>query len=674
MQHAHNPVDWYPWGEEAFARARDEQRPIFLSVGYATCHWCHVMERESFEDDDIAAFMNRYFVNVKVDREEHPDVDQIYMNAVQRMAGQGGWPMSVWLTPDLKPFHAGTYFPPEDRWGRPGFFSILKQMAALWERRREDVLKQGEAVVEALGYRPDAETAATTNADPIHHAVLQLERGYDATWGGFGEAPKFPRSTTLMLILRDRLLREDKNERRLGMVDRTLEMMWRGGLFDHLAGGFARYSTDDMWLVPHFEKMLYDNALLALAYLEGWQATGKARWRHVGMETLDWALNEMRDEGGAFHSALDADSEGEEGLFYVWDREEIRGILDPEEFSVASRLFGLDDAPPFEGKWVLHLAVPLEELAQELNWSDERLEEALRRIRGKLLRRRAERERPSKDDKVLTSWNGLMIAAMARCGAAWETKRFVVAAREAAEFVLETLRDEKGLLLRRYRDGDARYAGTLEDYAFFTWGLLELLEATGEARWLEQAAELTEKAIALFADADEGGFFFTAADAPHIIQRMKDPYDGATPSGESVMAVNLIRLSSLLGEASFRDLADRTLEAHGGELNRFPMAYPMLLMALDRRLAPPAEIVVAIPDEPAEGEADAARALLRSARAAFLPHAVVLPVTSDQRHRLEAVIPWLRGKDAVDERATAWVCREGACRAPVHDSEDLDLP
>ncbi len=666
-------MDWYPWGEEAFARARDEQKPIFLSVGYATCHWCHVMERESFEDDDIAAFMNRYFVNIKVDREEHPDVDQIYMNAVQRMAGQGGWPMSVWLTPDLKPFHAGTYFPPEDRWGRPGFFSVLKQMAALWERRRDDVLKQGEAVVQALGYRPDAEPATVLNVDPIHHAVLQLERGYDATWAGFGEAPKFPRSTTLMLILRDRLLRDDKNDRRLGMVDRTLEMMWRGGLFDHLAGGFARYSTDDMWLVPHFEKMLYDNALLPLAYLEGWQATGKERWRQVGTETLDWALDEMRDRAGGFHSALDADSEGEEGRFYVWDRDEVREVLEPWEFSFASRLFGLDGPPNFEGKWVLHLAIPLEDLAKELDWSEEKLASSLRGVRAKLLARRAERERPATDDKVLTSWNGLMIAAMARCGAAWEMKRFVAAAREAAEFVLGTLRDAQGGLLRRYRDGDARYAGTLEDYAFFTWGLLELLEATGEARWLEWAVELTEKAIALFGDADEGGFFFTAADAPHIVQRMKDPYDGATPSGESVMAMNLIRLSSLVDRPEFRELAEKTLVAHGGELNRFPMAYPMLLMALDRHLAPPEEIVVAVPDALDDPGGVSARALLRAARSALRPHATILPLISTERSRLETLIPWVEGKEPVEGRATAWVCRDGACRMPVHDPESLDL-
>ncbi|MCA9321817.1 MAG: thioredoxin domain-containing protein [Planctomycetes bacterium] len=670
LQHATNPVDWYPWSDVAIERARALDRPIFLSIGYSTCHWCHVMERESFESEGIAAYLNEHFVCIKVDREEHPDVDQIYMSAVQRMTGQGGWPMSVFLTTELEPFYAGTYFPPDSRWGRPGFGDLLAQLVNLWTKRRDDVTRQARQVTDLLAQAPAPSGAdRVTSRDPVHHAVLQLERGFDAVWGGFGSAPKFPRSMTLMLMLRDRLSRDDVGERRLGMAQKTLEMMWRGGLYDHLAGGFARYSTDDKWLVPHFEKMLYDNALLVLSYLEAWQVEPKEDHRRVIVETLDWVLREMTHTDGGFFSALDADSEGEEGKFCVWTPEEIDAVLGKDDGAFARQVYGMEGAPTFEGAYIPYLPESLDDAAAAAGLTREAFEKRLESVRSRLYASRRERVQPGLDDKVLCSWNGLMIAAMARAGAVMEEPRFVDAARRAAEFLERNLTQGDTDLLRRWRDGDGALAGTLEDYAFSAWGLIELFEATMEPHWLQRAQTLVGRAVELFHDDEAGGFFFTPADTPNLILRTKEPYDGATPSGNSVLVLDLLRLADWLDREDWRQIAERAIAAHDAELERFPMAYPLLLCALDRTLSEPSQIVVAV-----GSDREMAEAMIRKIRRAFLPQTSLVVVDPANRADLEALIPWLPGKDGVDGRTAAWVCRSFSCQRPVTSVEELELP
>jgi uncharacterized protein len=669
LQHAHNPVDWYPWGEEAFARAREEDRPIFLSIGYATCHWCHVMERESFENEEIAALMNELFVNVKVDREEHPDVDQIYMAAVQRISGQGGWPMSVFLTPDLKPFYAGTYYPPEGRYGRPGFPDLLRRIDEFFRGQRAEIESQAqqltEMLAEASGQR--AERAAIEDRTAVDKAVAQLRQSFDSSWGGFGSAPKFPRSMTLMLLLRDAVSAGDPEGHKVAMVERTLEMMWRGGIYDHVGGGFARYSVDDEWLVPHFEKMLYDNALLVIAYLEAAQVTANPDHARVVRETLDWVAEEMTHIEGGFFSALDADSEGEEGKFYVWTPDELAEALGEDDAEFMGAVFDVKPGGNFEGSNVLALRRSLDDSAAALGLSREELESRLDGLRARLYSRRARRIPPLLDDKVLCSWNGLMIAALARAGAQLEEERFLDAARRAARFVSENLVVDGGLM-RRWREGEAALKGTLEDYAYFGWGLVELFEATGEVTWLDGAKRWLRRAIDLFGDTEGGGFFMTEADAPHLIVRSKDAYDGATPSGNSVMAFALARLADLRGEEGLRRVAERTVAAFEADLQRYPSAHPLLLCALDHLRAAPEQILLS------RGEDDLARGeeLAQVLRSSFRPRAVRVELRESDRAALESRLSWVSGKTA-EGRSAVWICRDFACETPRFEAEELRL-
>jgi len=654
-QHAHNPVDWYEWGEEALARARALDRPILLSIGYSACHWCHVMAHESFEDPAIAALMNAHFVNVKVDREERPDLDDIYMAATVAMNhGQGGWPMTVFLTPDQQPFLAGTYFPPEDRWGRPGFPTILTRVAELWRTNRARLVAQGAQLVEYLRRLSEPAPGAAPGPDAIQAAVAELATLFDARWGGFGRAPKFPPTGALQLLLRH--WRRTGDAPALAMVRTTLDRMARGGMYDQVGGGFCRYSTDERWLVPHFEKMLYDNALLARAYLEGWQATGEPEFARVAREVLDYVLREMTAPEGGFWSATDADSEGVEGKFFVWTLDEARHVIGGVDADFACDALDITAGGNWEGHSIPNLPRPLDEVARAYGIPPGIAREKLARARAALYEARARRVPPALDDKVLTAWNGLMIGAMAEGARVLGDARWLAAARRAAEFVLATLRRADGRLLRSYRAGTAHLPACLEDYAYLADGLLDLHEAGGGDRWLHEALALAEVARHDFA-APEGGFFSTAVDHETLIVRHREGHDGATPSANATMARVLARLGAHLARPALRDEAVRALSAWGAALARQPRAFLSSLCLADWLRDGPVELAFV------GGEDDAGLAALRDEVARhFLPNRIVAwhdPARGPGDHPLTA------GKTTVAGRAALYVCRDFACQRPV---------
>ena len=630
-QHQDNPVDWYAWGEEALERSRREQRPLLVSIGYSACHWCHVMERESFEDPEIAALMNERFVCIKVDREERPDVDAACMEACQAMTGQGGWPLNAFLTPDRSPFYVGTYFPPEPRHGMPSWRTVLEAVASAWTERREDVRQSGAQILASLGAsaRMRAPEEPIT-AQLLEEAVAGLRGSYDAAQGGFARAPKFPMASVIEF-----LLARGETDMSLG----TLRAMARGGIYDQVGGGFARYAVDATWTVPHFEKMLYDNSLLARAYLHGWQVSGDPLLRRVCTETLDWALREMRGPEGGFCAALDADSEGVEGKFYVWTAAELRAVLgdlaDP-----ALAYFGATDAGNFEGTNVLEARGPEPEAREE--------------IRRRLYTVRAERVWPGLDDKRLCSWNALMVTALAEAGAALERSDWVAAAREGAEFILGSLRDAEGNLLRTWKDGRAQIEGYLEDYAFTVQALTALYEATFEPRWYEEAIKLADAMIERFADPDRGGFFTTAADRPLSFARRKDLEDSPIPSGSSAAAFGLLRLARLSGSAEYERRALGGLRLLAPIVGRHPLAFGHALQAFDFYLARVREVAIA-------GSGPDAEALADVVRTSFSPHVVLAGGGG----------PLLEGRTEVDGRAAAYVCEHFTCQAPVTDTHAL---
>jgi uncharacterized protein YyaL (SSP411 family) len=638
LQHRENPVDWYPWGEEALARARKLDRPILLSVGYSACHWCHVMERESFEDAETAAYMNEHFVSVKVDREERPDVDALYMEAVQAMSGHGGWPMTVFCDPDGVPFYGGTYFPPDESRGMPSFRMVMEAVLDAFENRREELRERAPETRAQLGaigaVEPDGEAAG---AELLEAAVATLEQGADMERGGFGGAPKFPPASTLELLLA---------RGATAPVERTLDAMMAGGIYDQIGGGFARYSVDASWLVPHFEKMLYDNAQLARAYLHGWQALGHERYRRTCEETLDWALREMRGPEGGFYSALDADSEGEEGRFYVWTPEQIGAVLGVGAEAIALH-YGVTEAGNFEGRNILHLAGGA--AAPE--------PEGLAAARQALYEARAERVRPGLDDKRLASWNALMLGALAEAGAALGREDYLDAARSCAEFVLRDLRDGKGRLLRTYKDGEGRLNGYLEDHAFLLEALLTLYEATFEQHWFEQARALADTTIARFGDPERGGFFSTSDDHEELIARRKEIGDHPIPSGNSAAALGLLRLEALTGERSYGEQAEGVLRLFAKAAPRRPDAFAHLLRALDFQLAPTKEVAL-VGDELSE--------LSAVVRSQYRPHLVLAggPAGSDTP-------PLLTDRTPVDGGAAAYVCENFSCRVPVTTPKHL---
>jgi uncharacterized protein YyaL (SSP411 family) len=673
-QHAHNPVDWFPWGPEALERARKLDRPIFLSIGYSACHWCHVMEHESFENPDIAQILNDNFVAIKVDREERPDLDQIYMTAVQMISGQGGWPMSVFLTPNLRPFTGGTYFPPEDRYGRPGFRRILLMLADSWKERRADIDRAAGEITEHLQGVSNIEGGqGELSPDLIQGAANYLGRAFDATYGGFGKAPKFLHTMDLRLLLR--VAKRFGDEDALQMVRHTLEQMAMGGIYDHLGGGFARYSTDDRWLVPHFEKMLYDNALLPVVYLETWQSTREDYFREVAEETLDWVQREMTSLQGPFYSTLDADSEGVEGKFYVWTREEVGHVLGPTDAELFSSCYGVRP----EGNWedphhpgggpknILHRTKSYAQLAQTHGLGETRLKEFLGECRQKLFKARRGRVRPGLDDKALTSWNGLMITAFATAAQVLDKQDYAATAERAAKFILARLRTPNGRLLRTWSPGgEAKLNGYLEDYAFLIEGLTALYEATFEARWIGDALGLADVMVDQFWDAEGGGFFYTGRDHERLIARNKDPHDNALPSGNAVATTALLRLSALTGRSDLQDRAETTLRLYGELMKSHPFAAGQMLLGLDFYLDPVQEFAVV-----GDPRSEETRRVLRVIHSGFRPNKVVAlrPVGGTVR---EDLLGLLEGRLAIDGRTTTYLCENFTCREPLVGAEAVE--
>jgi len=668
LQHAHNPVDWYAWGPEAFDKARAEDKPIFLSIGYSTCHWCHVMERESFENEQIAELLNRDYVSIKVDREERPDVDRVYMTFVQATTGGGGWPMSVWLTPDLKPFYGGTYFPPANRYGHPGFGSVLTQIASAWRADRGKIEESARDVVAQLQKSSAVEGRGAGDEavrEALESGFYVFRRTFDSKLGGFGNAPKFPRPSVLNFLLR--YYASTERQEALDMVLLTLREMAKGGMHDQLGGGFHRYSVDERWFVPHFEKMLYDQAQLAISYVEAFQITGDRQYAQVARRTLDYVLRDMTDPGGGFYSAEDADSavdaahphEKSEGAFYIWSAEEIRELV-PNAADEFCRRYGVleggnvenDPHGEFTGKNILY----------EAEVADADLEEA-RRI---LLAARGMRPRPHLDDKILTAWNGLMISAFALAGAALDEPRYAEAARRAAEFVIERMYSG-GVLLRRYRAGDAAIPGFLDDYSMFAQALLDLYETQFDRRHLDLAIGITDKMRERFEDVDKGGFFSSAEGDPSLVMRMKDDYDGAEPAGNSIAAMNLLRLAQIANRLEYREAAERTIAAFEPRLSVAAAALPQMLAACEFLAGEPRQIVIV-----GEKQSADTRALLRVVLARFLPGRIVLLVDSEEtRAALSARIPSIGDMRKLDGCAAAYVCRDYACQLPESDPAGL---
>ena len=664
IQHAHNPVDWYPWSDEAFERARAENRPIFLSVGYSTCHWCHVMAHESFEDREVARLMNEAFVCIKVDREERPDVDGIYMSVCQIMTGSGGWPLTILMTPERKPFFAGTYIPKENRHGRIGMIELIQGVERVWKTRHGDVLSSAEQVTMTMQQVSKESSAGEPPGKTACRAAYEALAGqFDESHGGFGGAPKFPSPHHFLFLLR--YWKRTGEPMALEMVEKSLSAMRRGGVYDQVGYGFHRYSTDARWRLPHFEKMLYDQAMLSMAFLEAFQATGKTLYAETAGEIFTYVLRDLKAPGGGFYCAEDADSEGEEGKFYQWTESEIREALDPDEAALVIETFGIEKDGNFldeatrqrTGRNVLFLARSPEEAARAM----------LEGAREKLFRARERRVRPGRDDKILTDWNGLMIAAMAKGAQVLDRPDWAEAAAEAARFVLTRLRDERGRLLHRYREGEAAVPGMLDDYAFLIWGLLELYEASFEAGTLKTALELADNTIDHFLDEKDGGFFFTADDGEEILFRQKDSYDGAIPSGNSVIMLDLLRLSRITGRSDLEQKAIGVSRAFARNIGQIPSAYSQLMVALEFLAGPQFEIVVA-----GKPGAQDTQAMLDAVRRSFLPNRVLLlrPQGAGSG-AIAAIAPYTKDMKAEGGRATAYVCRNFACAKPVRTVEEM---
>jgi len=666
LQHADNPVDWYPWGEEALAKAKTEDKPIFLSIGYSACHWCHVMAHESFEDEGVAAILNEHFVSIKVDREERPDLDRIYMNAVQAMTGSGGWPMSVFLTPEGQPFYGGTYFPPTPRYGMPSFSQLLTAVADGWQNRRQELIESGQRLVAALEQQSaigEGVKHEDLKPETVELAFQNLVKRFDRVHGGWGDAPKFPQPMALEFLLRYHHV--TGNSQALQMVSQTLEAMARGGMYDQLGGGFHRYSVDDHWLVPHFEKMLYDNAQLARVYLHAWQVTGEPFFRTITEEILDYVVREMTDPAGGFYSTQDADSEGEEGKFFIWMSAEIRGLLgavrqsSPQvEADTFMAAYGVTERGNFESRNILEFVGDMDQRAE------------LAEARHSLFEAREQRVHPGRDDKVLTSWNGLMLAAFAEAARALNRDDYRQVAERNADFLLRELRNDKGRLWHTWKGGVAKINGYLEDYTHLIGGLLELYQTTFDPRWYQAARELAEVMIEHFSVpdgsaelAEVGGFFDTSDDHETLITRPREVQDNAVPSGNAMAALVLLRLAGLAVEPRYVELAHRSLGPMQPLLAKYPLGFAQWLIALDYAFSHPREIAIV-------GAPDAAntRALLDVCTTGYRPHQIVALGASDAE---ASAIPLLQDRSQIEGRATAYVCVDFTCRAPVTEPQAL---
>jgi len=660
LQHAHNPVDWYPWGPEAFERARQQDRPVLVSIGYAACHWCHVMERESFEDPDTAALMNEHFVSIKVDREERPDVDAIYMDAVQAMTGSGGWPLTAFLTPDGEPFYAGTYFPNEDRLGMPAFRRVLTAIADTWRDRRDEVETQGRRLVEAIARPALAGGDEAPGGDVLSDAFTTLRRSFDQRWGGFGGAPKFPQTPALEFVIRAQLRGFAEAP---DVLTTTLDRMAAGGVYDQVGGGFHRYSVDERWHVPHFEKMLYDNAQLLRVYVRAWQVTRRDAYERVARETAEYLLREMRRPEGGFASSQDADTDGVEGRTYVWDYDDIAGLVGP----AVAAAFGATPAGNWESVTnVLWRPHPIEAVAAELGVDEEALRADVEEARRPLREARDRRPQPALDDKVVAGWNGLAIGALAEAGRALGVQAFVDAATGAAAFVTDALHDEEGRLLRSWRAGRRGPRAFADDHALLAGGLLTLFETTFDLAWFSRARELCDRLLTSFADDERGGFFQTPSDAAGaLVVRPKDLFDNAVPSGNSAAADALLRMALLTGEADYERAAERALAAVGGAMAQAPAGFGTALCALDRLRSRPLE--VAIVGDPASERTRALVAEVTTER--FLPNHVLAVAAPDGD--AAAAVPLLRNRLALDGAPTAYVCERFVCKLPVREPADL---
>lgn len=653
LQHAHNPVDWYPWGGEAFGRAVAEDKPIFLSIGYSTCHWCHVMERESFEDEEVARILNKHFIAIKVDREERPDVDHIYMSVCQAMTGQGGWPLTILMTPDRKPFYAGTYFPKRSRGGYPGIIETLQHINDTWVKERSMLVESSDKIMEHMDKEFGTDEHGEVNEEAINDAFTSFSRNFDKVYGGFGSAPKFPTPHNLMFLLRHS--KQSANADALEMVEKTLESMYRGGMYDHIGFGFSRYSTDRKWLVPHFEKMLYDNALLAFTYIEVYQATGKEQYRRVAEQIFEYVLRDMTSPDGGFYSAEDADSEGVEGKFYVWTPKEVADVLGEQASEEFCNMYDITLKGNFEDASIPNIIenkVSFEELTKS----------PLNNMRSKLFEHREKRIHPYKDDKILTAWNGLMIAALAYGARVLGNKNYMTAAKKAVSFIEDKLIRADGRLMARYREGEAAYLGYLDDYAFLVWGLIELYQASFEIKYLELAMRLNADMIKYFGDVGKGGYFIYGNDSEQLIARPKEVYDGAMPSGNSVAALNLLRLGRLTGNTELEVEAEGVFGAFADKINSYSMGHTYMLMAVMFARGKGSEIVIV-----GERKDVAVRSFIDVINKSYMPNSVVVVKDVVEEKSLRELIPYTEGQNMIDDKTTAYICENFACRAPITD-------
>ena len=670
LQHAANPVNWYAWGEEAFWEADKQDKPIFLSIGYATCHWCHVMEKESFEDQDLAKLINDNFIPIKVDREERPDIDQIYMAVCQAVTGAGGWPLTVLLTPEKKPFFAGTYFPKHGRYGRAGMMELIPQVSSLWHEKRDELLQSAEQITDHIQGSSQSQSGQL-DREVTRLAYQQLSERFDPQQGGFNPAPKFPSPHNLIFLLRYWF--QSKEPGALEMVEKTLQKMRLGGIFDQVGYGYHRYSTDAAWRLPHFEKMLYDQAMLVLAYAEAYQATGKEQYAQIMREILTYVLRDMTSQEGGFFSAEDADSEGEEGLFYLWTNNEFRAYLGKDGADLLVSIFNMTEEGNFEdeatklatGRNLLYLIEPLKELAKKKGISKDELLKLWESSRQLLFEVREKRIHPLKDDKILTDWNGLMIAALAVAGRVLNDQSYVAAAKKAADFLWKTLRDEDGLLLKRFRDGEAGLPAHLDDYAFFIWGLLEIHQADFETEHLERALGLNQTMLDTFWDQESGGLFFTAVGQTDLIHRNKEIYDGAIPSGNSVAAMNLIRLARLTSNPDYEEKAYQIGNSFAERINLIPQGHTHFLSALLFAYGPSYEVVIS-----GDRNADDTREMLNRLWTHYSPNKVLL-VRSQGDKSLFSLIPALQYQEGHEGKATAYVCQDFQCSAPTTDPDEM---
>jgi hypothetical protein len=671
LQHADNPVDWFPWGDEAFEKARKQDKAIFLSIGYSTCHWCHVMAHESFEDPEVAELINDVFVPIKVDREERPDIDKIYMTVCQVLTGSGGWPLSIFMTPEKEPFFAGTYFPKQSRFGRIGLVDLIKKIKNLWENERSELLKGTQQIINAVQNATDEKPGEKLGKEDLKTAYNQLSMRFDEKFGGFGTAPKFPSPHNLLFLLR--IWKRTKNEHALEMVEKTLNEMRKGGIFDQIGFGFHRYSTDQTWLVPHFEKMLYDQALLALAYLEAYQITNRELFAHTAREIFSYILRDMTSPEGGFYSAEDADSEGVEGKFYVWKKEEIYQLLDVQDAKLIEKIYNLTEQGNFleeatkekTGTNILHMKKLISEIGKEIELNQYEIKMKLEQIRQKLFEYREQRIHPSKDDKILTDWNGLMIAAFAKGSRVLGEKKYLNTAEKAFEFIISSMIDKDGRLLHRYREEEAEINAFIDDYAFLIWGILELYEATFEAKYVKHALRLNNELIEHFWDDYLGGFYFSADDSEDLIVRQKEIYDGAIPSGNSVAMYNLLRLSYITGNTDLEEKAELISRIFSDKIKDNPVAFTQLMSAVDYAVGPTYSLVIS-----GDLSSPDTKKMVDTLNSNYLPHvSAIFKPSDEEKAKINEYADYIQYFNKVNDRATAYVCVDKTCKKPTNEIE-----